>query len=137
MKLQCKVEVRSTKDKIWPYYTELNKRSIWEEDLESLSFDGDIKTGTKGKMKLKDMPEMDFTLTEIIENYSYCDKTDVPEIGSLFFNHKILEENGKIFIEHSVELEKEDFCEKDLDFLKGVFDDVPSSMLKIKKEVEC
>lgn len=136
MKLGCEIEVKSTKDKIWPYYTEFKKRLIWEEDLESLVFNGDIETGTKGKMKLKDMPEMEFILTEIISNSSYCDKTNVPGIGSLFFKHKIFERDGKTFIEHSVDLEKEDFNENDLEFLKEVFSDVPSSMLKIKKEVE-
>jgi hypothetical protein len=87
-------------------------------------------------MKLKDMPEVPFVLAEVIENASYCDRTDVPGMGSLFFDHKILQENGKTYIQHSVRLEKEPFTEEDLGFLSGVFSDVPSSMLKIKREVE-
>jgi TonB family protein len=136
MKLQCTLEVNAPAEKIWPYYADPAKRSVWEEDLESLIFDGEVKTGTTGRMKLKEMPEMPFTLTEIIANSSYCDRTDVPGMGSLHFDHKILSENGRTYVQHSVRLEKETFTENDLGFLNGVFSDVPGAVLKIKKEVE-
>jgi hypothetical protein len=136
MELQCKIAVNAAKEVIWPYYADPSKRSVWEDDLESIVFDGEVKTGTTGRMKLKEMPEMPFTLTEIIENASYCDRTDVPGMGSLYFNHKIVQEDGKTYIQHSVRLEKEVFTEADLGFLSGVFSDVPGSVLKIKQEVE-
>ena len=136
MELICKVEVNAAKETIWPYYADPDKWSVWEEDLENLVFDGEIKTGTTGRMKLKDMPEMPFVLAEVIENASYCDKTDIPGMGSLFFDHKILQEDGKTYIQHSVRLEKETFTEEDSGFLSGVFADVPGSMLKIKQAVE-
>jgi hypothetical protein len=136
MELQCKIEVRAAKETIWPYYADPAKRGVWEEDLENLVFNGEVKTGTTGRMKLKDMPEMQFTLVEVIANASYCDRTDVPGMGSLFFSHKILQENGKTFIQHSVGLEKDIFTEGDLGFLSGVFSDVPGAVLKIKREVE-
>ena len=87
-------------------------------------------------MKLKNMPEIQFVLSEVIENASYCDRTDIPGMGSLFFGHNILEEKGTTYIQHSVRLEKETLTEKDLGFLSGVFAGVPGSMLKIKREVE-
>lgn len=136
MELQCKIEVNAAKEVIWTYYVDPTKRFVWEEDLESLVFDGVIKTGTTGKMKLKDMPEMAFKLTEVIEYASYCDRTDVPGMGSLFFGHSISQESGKTYIQHSVRLEKETFIEEDLEFLSGVFADVPAAMLIIKREVE-
>lgn len=104
--------------------------------MENLIFDGEIITGTTGKMKLKDMPEMQFALVEIIENSSYCDRTDVPGMGSLYFGHKILQENRKTYILHSVKLEKDTFTREDLGFLSGVFADVPGAVMKIKQEVE-
>ncbi|MDR2179104.1 MAG: hypothetical protein LBP21_02230 [Synergistaceae bacterium] len=138
MELQCKIEVNAAKETIWPYYADPAKRSVWEENLESLVFDGEVKAGTTGRMKLKDMPEMAFTLTEVVEYASYCDRTDVPGMGSLFFSHKILREGGKTYIQHSVRLGKEThkFTNEDLRFLSGVFADVPAAMLKIKGEVE-
>jgi hypothetical protein len=136
MELQSKIAVNATRETVWPYYINPDKRSIWEEDLESLVFDGETKTGTTGKMKLQGMPEIVFTLTEVIEYASYCDRTDVPGMGSLFFEHRILQEDGKTYIQHGVRLEKEPFTEKDLGFISGVFADVPKAMLKIKHEVE-
>jgi hypothetical protein len=136
VELQCTLEVSATPEKIWGYYADPTKRSVWEEDLESLVYDGEVKAGTTGKMKLKDMPEMAFTLTDVEKDSAFCDRTDVPGMGSLYFGHKILREGGKIFIRHSVRLEKDAFSEKDLGFLSGVFSDVPGAMMKIKREVE-
>jgi hypothetical protein len=136
MELQCKIAVNAAKEAIWPYYVDPSKRVIWEEDLENLVFDGEVKTGTTGRMKLAGMPELAFALTEVIDCASYCDRTDVPGMGSLFFSHKILQENDILYIQHSVLLEKEAFTEDDLGFLCDVFADVPAAMLKIKREVE-
>jgi hypothetical protein len=136
MELQFKMEVNAAKETIWPYYADPSKRHIWEEDLENLTFDGELKTGTTGKMKLKEMPEMSFTLIKIIPNESYWDSTDVPGIGGIVFEHDILQEDGKIYIQHAVSLDKENPSEEDFNFLCGVFSDVPESVMKIKKEVE-
>lgn len=136
MELSYKMEVNASKENIWPYYADLKKRNIWEEDLESIKFNGELETGTTGTMKLEGMPEMPFTLTKIIKNASYWDRTDVPGIGSIHFEHDILEENGKRYIQHTVRLEKEDPSEEDLSFLCNVFSDVPKSVMKIKKEAE-
>ncbi|GHV01905.1 hypothetical protein AGMMS49521_2900 [Campylobacterota bacterium] len=136
MQLQSKLEVNAAAETLWQYYAEASKRKVWEDDLESLVFDGEVKTGTTGTMKLAGMPKMKFVLTEVIEYASYCDRTDVPNMGSLFFEHKIVQENGRTYIVHSVRLEKEGFSEADLGFLSGVFADVPASMFKIKRAAE-
>jgi uncharacterized protein YndB with AHSA1/START domain len=136
MELQCKLEVNAAPEKIWSYYADPAKRSVWEEGLENIVYDGEIKAGTTGRMKLKDMPEMAFTLTDVEKDAAFCDRTDVPGMGSLYFGHRILREGGKIFIQHSVRLEKNAFSEEDLGFLSGVFSDIPGSVMKIKREVE-
>jgi len=136
MEFKFKVEVNASKEKIWSYYAEPEKRHIWEEDLESLKFNGELETGTTGTMKLKEMPKMSFTLTNIVANASYWDRTDIPGMGSIHFEHDILQENDKTFIQHAVRLEKENLSEDDFNFLCGVFSDVPKSVMKIKKEVE-
>ncbi|MDR0870140.1 MAG: hypothetical protein LBN39_05035 [Planctomycetaceae bacterium] len=80
--------------------------------------------------------DVETELAEVIENASYCDRIDVPGMGSLLFDHIILQENGKTYIQHSVRLEKDIFTEEDLGFLNGVFADIPGEMLKTKREVE-
>jgi hypothetical protein len=87
-------------------------------------------------MKMKDMPAMPFTLTEVIENESHCDRTDVPGMGRLHFSHKILCEGGKTVIQHTVRLEKEACADGDLAFLAGVFADVPGAVMTIRKAAE-
>ncbi|AGX44388.1 hypothetical protein [Clostridium saccharobutylicum] len=136
MELTFKLEVNAPKEVIWPYYTDLKKRHIWEEDLENITFNGELKTGTTGTMKLEGMPEMSFTLTNIVPNASYWDRTDVPGMGSIYFRHDILQEDGRTYIKHTVILDKEKPSEDDLNFLCGVFSDVPKSVMIIKKEVE-
>lgn len=136
MELAFKTEVRAESKKIWQYYVDVELRKIWEEDLESLVFNGDIRTGTTGRMKLKEMPEMAFELIDVTPEQSYWDRTDVPGMGSLIFGHDIVNEEGKTFIQHTVRLAKEQPNESDLAFLTGVFADVPQAVLKIKGEVE-
>jgi hypothetical protein len=136
MELQCKIAVKAARETIWPYYADPGKRSVWEEDLEYLVFNGEAKTGTTGKMKLQNMPEMAFTLTEVAQDAAWCERTDVPGKGSLFFDHTISQKNGKTYIRHSVRLDKETLTDEDLGFLGAVFADVPAAMLKIKREVE-
>ncbi|MBA9009097.1 hypothetical protein [Clostridium saccharobutylicum] len=43
MELTFKLEVNAPKEVIWPYYTDLKKRHIWEEDLENITFNGELK----------------------------------------------------------------------------------------------
>lgn len=136
MELYCKMEINAPKEKIWPYYGDPAKHSVWEEDLESLSFDGDVKTETTGKMKLKGMPEMPFILTKVVPNASYWGRTEVPGMGHIDFGHDIISEGNRIYIGHTVRLEKDDFSQEDLEFLRGVFSDVPNAVLKIKQEAE-
>lgn len=54
MELTFKLEVNAPKEAIWSYYADLEKRHIWEEDLESIKFDGELQTGTTGTMKLEE-----------------------------------------------------------------------------------
>lgn len=136
MELSFKVQVNGTKEAIWDYYADFSKRKIWEEDLEDLQLEGPLAAGTKGVMKLKDMPAMAFELTKVEKHVSFCDKTVVPNMGTLCFDHDIIEEAGQLFVRHTVRLEKADLSAQDLGFLQGVFSDVPHSVLKIKEEVE-
>lgn len=136
MELQCMIHVNATAENLWPYYADVAKRHVWEEDLESFVLDGETRTGTAGVMKLKDLPEMPFVLGEIVEGVSYVERFDLAERGILFFSHEIVEKDGKTLIRHIVRLEKDPFTVEDAGFLAGVFADFSSSVLKIKTEVE-
>lgn len=133
MKFSFEVKVNSTKQKIWECYANLDKWKVWEEDLENISLEGDFVTGTKGKMKLAGMPELDFTLSSVIEECEFIDTTSTP-MGVITFGHFITEKNNQIFIKHEVSLDSDN--EVHLEILGKIFSDVPQSMFLLKKAVE-
>lgn len=132
LKIQAKAE------KIWSYYERETKRKEWEEDLEYLTLDGDFINGTKGKIKLKDLPEMNFELLDIIKNKLFSDRTLLPNGDEVRFSH-ILEECGEVTqVTHQVEIVKAtgEMTAEELPMLMGIFSDVPKTMFKLKEIVE-
>jgi uncharacterized protein YndB with AHSA1/START domain len=135
MELQCKAEINAAKDKVFHYWTSEAGRKAWEDDLEHLEFDGAVKAGGTGKMKLADKPEMRFVIVEAVEGESYRERYELP-FGVLVFSHRLLNEGDKTYMTHSVVLEKAAPSENDLAFLSGVFADFPVSMTRLKKLLE-
>ena len=132
------LEIKAKAEKIWPYYEEEAKRKEWEDDLEYLTLDGSFSHGTKGKIKLKNLPEMDFELLDIIRNKLFSDRTFLPNGDEVRFSH-ILEEAGeRTKVTHQVSIVKVngEMKKEELPMLMGIFSDVPASMFKIKEIVE-
>ena len=132
------VEVNSSPEKIWPFYEDISKRKQWEEDLEYLNFDGDFVEGTKGKMKLRGLPELEVELLEVVENKKYSDRTVLPNGDEVRFIHELEFFEGVTKMTHQVFIWKKDgkMSKEDLPMLMGIFADVPASMYKIKELVE-
>jgi len=135
MEFSYKTKVNATKERIWSYYEDIQKWYVWEDDLESITLDGDFKMGSTGEMKLADMPPMAYTLTTVIENEAFFDKTSTP-FGDIYFKHQIIEENDGIYVKHSVQLQTDEVTLEKLGFLRQVFNDVPDSIMLLKAEVE-
>lgn len=135
MEFSFKMEVTGTKEIIWAYYSEVQNWFAWEEDLENISIDGAFETGTYGKMKLEGQPEMAFKLTSVIPYQEFWDQTDIPELGSIVFGHEIIEEDGKLFIQHTVRLFNAPENTETIKFLSQVFSDVPHAIYLLKEKV--
>ena len=136
MEFSFKVKINAKKEKVWEYYADINKWYIWEEDLKDIKLDGEFKTGSKGIMKLENMPPLEYILTSVKENKEFWDRTDIP-LGSIHFGHEIFEEDrNSVSIKHTVRLESTIISEENIEFLKGIFSDVPHSMMLLKKSVE-
>lgn len=135
MEFSFKMRVNATKEKIWPYYSDIKKWYKWEEDLEDITLNGGFQSGSIGTMKLKGMPALEYTLTQVVENKIFCDKTTTP-FGDLYFNHQLLDETDGVYIQHSVCLDTTEITKEKLGFLKQVFADVPDSIMLLKSEVE-
>ena len=136
MEFSFKIKINAKKEKVWEYYADINKWYIWEEDLKDIKLNGEFKTGSKGMMELENMPPLKYILTSVEENKEFWDKTDIP-LGSIHFGHEIFEEDkNSVSIKHTVRLESSIINEENIEFLSGIFSDVPHSMMLLKKSVE-
>ncbi|RUT35778.1 polyketide cyclase [Paenibacillus zeisoli] len=134
MEIGVKMAVDAPKETIWEHYINQEKRVLWEEDLEELQFDGEVKNGTTGRMKLKDMPAMDFVLSKIVDNEIYHDKYSIPNVGTVYFCHDITEEDGQLYVRHSIRSDEDN--EIVLNVLTQISSDFPKVLWKLKKVVE-
>ena len=123
---------------IWPFYANINLWKQWEEDLEHIELYGEFATGTEGRMKLKGMDSILFTLTSVIANKAFWDTTTIPHVGSLSFGHEIIEGELTNYIKHTVTFESAtgEYTKKHGELIQQVFADVPDAMWLIKKEAE-
>ena len=136
MEFSFKIKINAKKEKVWEYYADINKWYIWEEDLKDIKLNGEFKTGSKGIMKLENIPPLEYVLTSVKENKEFWDRTDIP-LGSIHFGHEIFEEDkNSVSIKHTVRLESSIINEENIEFLKGIFSDVPHSMMLLKKSIE-
>ena len=136
MEFSFKIKINAKKEKVWEYYADINKWYIWEEDLKDIKLNGEFKTGSKGIMKLENIPPLEYVLTSVKENKEFWDKTDIP-LGSIHFGHEIFEEDkNSVSIKHTVRLESSIINEENIEFLRGIFSDVPHSMMLLKKSIE-
>jgi len=136
MEFSFKIKINAKKEKVWEYYANIDKWYIWEEDLKDIKLNGEFKTGSKGIMKLENIPPLEYVLTSVEENKEFWDKTDIP-LGSIHFGHEIFEEDkNSVSIKHTVRLESSIINEENIEFLRGIFSDVPHSMMLLKKSVE-
>ena len=136
MEFSFKIKINAKKEKVCEYYADINKLYIWEEYLKDIKLNGEFKTGSKGIMELENMPPLEYILTSVKENKEFWDKTDIP-LGSIHFGHEIFEEDSNsVSIKHTVRLESTIISEENMEFLRGIFSDVPHSMMLLKKSVE-
>ncbi|SCB92173.1 hypothetical protein GA0061081_102342 [Gilliamella bombicola] len=124
---------------IWQYYTDLNLRKLWETDLEDFRIFGDLKTGAKGIFKLQNIPEMEVTLSKIIDEQEFTEQFDMPEIGLLFFSHQIIEiSHNQYALKSEISLKPDSKMDTkaSYDFIKQISDDIIDKTYKLNGLVE-
>lgn len=136
MEFSFMTAVSATKEKIWDFYSDIQKWYVWERDLKNITLDQGFKTGSVGVMELEGMPPMEYTLTAVKENEEFWDITKTPA-GSIYFGHELTEADDQtVQIKHTVRLEGDGNPEETVELLKQIFADVPDSVLLLKKKVE-
>ncbi|MEN6383598.1 MAG: polyketide cyclase [Veillonellales bacterium] len=132
-------EINASPEKIWKMYTNVKNRFKWESDLEHITLDGEFITGSSGTMKLEGQPAMSFTLTSVVPNQEFWDRTEIPGTGmAICVGHTLTRYGNKTLVKHSMKLEKisGNVSEEDVNFLSQIFGDTPRAVLSIKKAVE-
>lgn len=133
MKLSFEIFVNAQPSEVWPYYSDIEKWYMWENDLEDIALKGEFEKGTKGTMQLKDMPPMQFELSSVIENREFVDITATP-MGNITFGHYIIPCEDGVVVRHEVSLDSE--LKENINVLVGIFGDVPFTVYTLKEVVE-
>lgn len=137
MKFSFELITTKTPEKIWPFYSEVTNWFKWEDNLSAIELKGAFEQGTTGIMTLEGQQPMEFELVEVTGNQSFCDKTEISNLGSLYFNHELIPIEGKTIVRHSVEFAsltgKEN--KEALAFLSQVFSDVPASVFSLSEVI--
>lgn len=132
-------EIHASPEKIWEMYANVNNRFKWEFDLERISLDGEFAAGSTGIMKLEGQPEMTFSLTAVIPQEEFWDRTVIPGAGlAVCFGHILTKNGEKTVVKHIAKMEKTagDLSEEDIMLLSQIFQDTPQAILAIKRVVE-
>ncbi len=56
MEFSFSLTIKASKEDVWAYYENIEKRYDWEEDLKKITLNGEFKTGSCGMMELEGMP---------------------------------------------------------------------------------
>ncbi len=137
LRMLCETDVQASLPVIWQHYVTESLRKKWETDLESLSFDGAVATGTSGTLKLSGKPPIRFVLSRIEENREFTDVVDIPGMGKLEFKHEMFAENGTNHIRQTVTLSplSGKSGEKEQGFFQQVTGDMAETVFRLKSVV--
>ncbi|WP_440615712.1 hypothetical protein [Cysteiniphilum sp. 6C5] len=92
-----------TAEQIWTIWSDIQKRSLWDDDTEWATMDGDFKTGNTFHFKPKGGPKLKMKLVECTPNKSFTDYFRLP-FGHLYGVHKIEEFEEEICITTTIQI---------------------------------
>lgn len=136
MKFNFELTISCSAKRVWSFYEDIQKWYTWEDELQDIQLEGSFSQGSAGNMTFTGMPPLAFELISVIKEQKFCDKTSIPEIGDLYFDHQIKTCDGGVLVQHSVALENAEISKQNIAFLNNIFKDVPHSMLKLKEVCE-
>jgi len=103
-KVESKIEVNSTPEKIFEIYKDVDNWKEWDISLDFSSIDGEFKSGIRGKLKPKKSPVVaNVEFVEVIEN-RFFHVHNISILCIFDFYHTIEEKNNLVEITHIVEI---------------------------------
>ena len=95
----------ATPEQVWPLYADVGRWLEWDSGLTNVTIEGDFQAGNSGTLHVEGQPPLAWTLTEVTENVSFTDVTDIPGVATLTFVHRIDAVDGGSAITHEVHIE--------------------------------
>ena len=95
----------ATPEQVWPLYADVGRWLEWDSGLTDVTIDGDFQAGSSGTLHVEGQPPLAWTLTEVTENASFTDVTEIPGVATLTFVHRIDAVDGGSAITHEVHIE--------------------------------
>lgn len=137
IRIVFETDVRAPLSAIWQHYVDQDLRKQWETDLESISYDGPVATGTRGIMKLSGMPPIPFLLSRIEEGREFTDMVDIPDMGTLEFKHEMFAVDGVNHVRQTVTFTSlsGETGGKEHDFFREVTKDIAETVFRLKSVV--
>lgn len=87
--------VNTTKAKVWQTLIDVQNWPQWDTELMEASLEGVLEKGSKGTMKPKTGPKLNFYISEFTPNLSYTINTVLP-VGELVIKRSLTEKNNEI-----------------------------------------
>lgn len=95
-------------EKVWELYSNVNRWSEWDSDMQTVELEGEFVVGANGTMFMKGMPPLPFTLSEVQKDKAFVNSSKLGDI-TVTFGHFISEDkNGEAILKHTVIIDGED-----------------------------
>jgi hypothetical protein len=98
------VTTAATPQQVWPLYADVTRWLEWDSGLQAVTLDGPFAVGSRGMLHVEGQPELIWELTEVTEDASFTDVTDIPGVATLTFVHRIEATPGGSTITHEVRI---------------------------------
>ncbi len=97
------IKTKAKPEAIWSLWKNINEWSQWDHGIEASQLDGPFETGSKGWLKPKGGPKVNFKLLEVVPLKKFHDRSFLP-LANLDFVHTIESDGEYSTITHQVEM---------------------------------
>ena len=128
---ECSINI----DRLWDLYSNVENWKLWDEDIKTISLDGEFKVGTKGVMTMDGQGPMNFSLTVVEPKKCFIDETLIEPLNvTIVVGHFIEQKtNDRFYIRHSVIIKGENADMVAEKIGESFTVDIPKSMERLIK----
>jgi Polyketide cyclase / dehydrase and lipid transport len=83
------VTTTAAPEKVWPLYADVARWREWDHGLVAVTLDGPFAVGSTGTLAVEGQPPLAWRLVDVKENALFTDVTEIPDVATLTFVHRI------------------------------------------------